>query len=54
MTITATKPNLQGKKHIKKTQVSQRAIDIGTPQVPLRPLVVKQEHELLCDWETAS
>ena len=54
MIITATKPNLQVKKQIKKKQLSKRSIDIGTPQVPLHQLVAKQEHELLCDWENAS
>lgn len=54
MTITATKPKLQVKKQIKKKQLSKYSTDIGTPQVPIRQLAVKQEHELLCDWENAS
>jgi hypothetical protein len=54
MTITATQPKLQLKKVIKKKQLSQHSTDIGTPQVPLRQLPVKQEYELLCDWENAS
>ncbi len=69
ITITATQPKLQLKKvieerqradgrrqkaFIKKKQLSQHSTDIGTPQVPLRQLPVKQEHELLCDWENAS
>ncbi|WP_315787845.1 hypothetical protein [Fischerella sp. JS2] len=54
MTITTTNPNLQVKKQIKKKRLSQYPINIGTPRVPLRQLPVKQEHELLSDWENAS
>ncbi|MFB2769467.1 hypothetical protein ACE1AT_09285 [Pelatocladus sp. BLCC-F211] len=54
MTITTTKPKLQEQKQIKKEQLSEHSTDIGTPQVPLRQLTLKQEHELLCDWENAS
>ncbi|MBD2343241.1 hypothetical protein [Anabaena subtropica] len=54
MIITATKPNLQVKKPIKKKQLLRQSTDIGNPQVPLRQIAIKQEHELLCDWENAS
>lgn len=54
MTTTAIQPKLQGTKPIKKKDLSNHPIDIGTPQVPLRQLAMQQEHELLCDWEDAS
>ncbi|MBD2388756.1 hypothetical protein [Cylindrospermum sp. FACHB-282] len=54
MTITVTKPKLQVKKPTNKKQLSKNSTDIGTPQVPLGQVAVKQEHELLCDWGSAS
>ncbi len=54
MTVIATKPKLHNKKHSKKKQLSKKFLDVGTPLVPLRQVTVKQEHELLCDWENAS
>lgn len=47
-----TKPD---KKSAKKRQQSFPSVDIGSPKVPLRkPQKIKQEPELLSDWEHAS
>lgn len=54
MKLTETKQELHSSKHLKKKQRSKHPTDIGTPQIPLRQLPAKQEHELLCDWESAS
>ena len=55
MTTTQTISPKQDKKSPKKRQVSFFSADIGTPKVPLRKVTkIKQEYELLSDWNHAS
>jgi hypothetical protein len=55
MTTTQTISPKQDKKSAKKRQPSFLSADIGTPRVPLRKgKKIKQEHELLSDWNHAS
>lgn len=55
MTTTQVNSTTQEKKSAKKRQKSFSALNIGTPQAPLRkPHKTKQEHELLSDWDHAS
>ncbi|MBE9006129.1 hypothetical protein IQ259_13975 [Fortiea sp. LEGE XX443] len=45
----------ENQKSTQKKQQSFPRMDIGTPKVPLRKTKkIKQEHELLSDWEHAS
>ncbi len=55
MTTTQTITTKPDKKTSKKRQQSFPNMDIGSPKVPLRkPQKIKQEYELLRDWEHAS
>ncbi|BAZ50924.1 hypothetical protein NIES4103_35470 [Nostoc sp. NIES-4103] len=54
MTTTQTSTITQNKRSAKKKQ-SFPTMDIGTPKVPLRKYKkIKQEYELLSDWDHAS
>jgi hypothetical protein len=55
MTATQTITTNPDKKSAKKRHQFFPSMDIGTPKVPLRkPQKVKQEYELLSDWNHAS